>query len=105
MNSEPLASENLGRDRLAGSSPSRIPDVSVVIPTFRRPQPLVEAIRSVLDQEGVQVEVIVMDDSPEGSALPVVAQLGDARVLARRMPQPTGGNPSLVRNTAFPLAR
>jgi glycosyltransferase involved in cell wall biosynthesis len=84
---------------------STSPDVSVIIPTYRRPQPLLEAIRSVLDQEGVAVEVLVMDDSPEGSASPFVEQLADPRVTYRQMPQPTGGNPSLVRNTAWPLAR
>jgi glycosyltransferase involved in cell wall biosynthesis len=95
----------LSRRSLAVHPKTTAPDVSVIIATFRRPQPLQEAIRSVLDQEGVTVEVLVMDDSPEGSALPVVAQLDDPRVTGRPMPSPSGGNPSLVRNTAWPLAR
>ena len=43
-------------------------DVSVIVPTYRRPGPVGEALRSVLSQEGVAVEIRVLDDSPEWSA-------------------------------------
>jgi glycosyltransferase involved in cell wall biosynthesis len=82
------------------------PDVSVIIPTYRRPIPLGESIRSALDQEGgVSVEVHVIDDSPEGAGAPVVEAINDARVRYERMPSPTGGLPSRVRNSAWPKAR
>jgi glycosyltransferase involved in cell wall biosynthesis len=81
------------------------PDVSVVIPTFRRPKELHEALASVLRQEGVAVEVIVVDDSPEGSAEAVAKSLRDARVTYLRTDQPTGGKPSTVRNFGWPHAR
>jgi glycosyltransferase involved in cell wall biosynthesis len=87
------------------SHPGGIPDFSVVIPTFRRPEPLAEAIRSVLVQPGVDVEVMVIDDSPEGSGNDVVRSIGDSRVTYRKVPIPSGGNPSLVRNIGWPLAR
>jgi glycosyltransferase involved in cell wall biosynthesis len=80
-------------------------DISVVIPTFRRPKQLTEAIASVLGQTGVSVEVIVIDDSPEASAKEVVACVGDARVRYLKNPAPTGGVPSAVRNLGWPLAR
>ena len=70
------------------------PDVSVIIPTYRRPIPLGESIRSALGQEGVDVEVHVIDDSPEGAGQPVVDAINDARVVYERMPSPTGGLPS-----------
>lgn len=80
-------------------------DFSVVIPTFRRPEPLTAALQSVLSQAGVTVEVFIVDDSPEGSALGAVTALSDARVIYLRNPQPTGGVPGVVRNLAWPWAR
>jgi len=44
------------------------PEIAVVVPTFRRPTQVVEAVASALAQDGVTVEVFVADDSPEGSA-------------------------------------
>src|SRR5678815_3984049 len=81
------------------------PDVSVIIPTYRRPIPLGESIRSALDQEGVGVEVHVIDDSPEGAGRPVVEAIDDSRIRYEQMPSPTGGLPSRVRNSAWPKAR
>jgi glycosyltransferase involved in cell wall biosynthesis len=80
-------------------------EVSVVIPTFRRPRELVDAVRSVLGQSGVSIEVIVVDDSPEGSAEQPVLALGDRRVAYVRNAAPTGGRPSVVRNLGSQLAR
>ena len=80
-------------------------DVSVVIPTFRRPQELADAILSALGQSGLSVEVIVVDDSPEGSAERSVAALGDCRITYVKNAAPTGGRPSVVRNLGWPLAR
>jgi glycosyltransferase involved in cell wall biosynthesis len=41
-------------------------DFSVVIPTFRRPIELIEAISSVLRQHDATIEILVIDDAPEG---------------------------------------
>jgi len=80
-------------------------DVSVIIPTFRRPALLREALQSALGQEGVDVEVIVIDDSPEGSAREVVEGLKDARVRYLQSRPPSGGVPAMVRNQGWPLAQ
>lgn len=80
-------------------------DISVVIPTFRRPQQLREAITSVLGQTSVSTEIIVVDDCPEASAQAVVECVGDARVRYVKNPAPTGGVPSAVRNLGWPLAQ
>ncbi|RKH67113.1 glycosyltransferase family 2 protein [Corallococcus llansteffanensis] len=80
------------------------PDVSVVVPTFRRPALVVEAVKSALSQDGVRVEVQVLDDSPEGSAREPVLALGDARVRYVQRDVPTGGNPATVRNEGWPRA-
>ena len=79
-------------------------DVSVVIPTFRRPRELQEALESVLCQESVALEILVVDDSPEGGARAVVEDQRDIRITYLRTPQPTGGIPSLARNLAWPRA-
>lgn len=79
-------------------------DFSVVIPTFRRPGPLREAIASVLEQRETGTEIFVIDDSPEGSAEQVVASFKDARIRYVKNPEPTGGVPSVVRNLGWPLA-
>ena len=80
-------------------------DFSVVIPTFQRPRELAEAIGSALGQSGVTVEVIVVDDSPEGSARDVAQRFDDRRIRYLHNPQPTSGVPSIVRNLGWPLAR
>ncbi|MDX1933992.1 MAG: glycosyltransferase [Capsulimonadales bacterium] len=75
--------------------------LSVIIPTFRRPALLAEAIRSVLDETGPDTEIIVMDDSPEGSARDVAEGFGEARVRYCMNPTPSGGRPAAVRNLAY----
>ena len=82
-------------------------DVSVVVPTFRRPAQVREAVASALAQDGVRLEVLVHDDSPEASAREPILTLAaaDARVTYRHREEPTGGNPSRVRNGGWPAAR
>ena len=77
-------------------------DISVVIPTFRRPELLREALASVLNQPGVTMEVLVVDDCPDGSACAIVEAVRDSRVSYIRNPRPTGGKPSMVRNLGWP---
>ncbi len=81
------------------------PDFSVVIPTHRRPTELLEAATSALAQKGVTVEVVIIDDSPERSAEPVVERLADPRVSYLPMPHPSGGWPGRVRNVGWPRAK
>lgn len=80
-------------------------DFTVVIPTFRRPTELREAISSVLAQVEVEIEIVVVDDSPEQSAASVVSSLSDPRVSYLANPKPTGGFPSAVRNLGWPRGR
>jgi len=80
-------------------------EISVIIPTYRRPRELAESIASALGQAGAIVEIIVVDDSPEGSAQEVVEQFQDNRLTYLRNPEPTGGIPSIVRNLGWPRAK
>jgi GT2 family glycosyltransferase len=79
-------------------------DFSVIIPTFRRPSELIEAISSVLRQHDVTIEIFVIDDSPEGSAAEAVKGISDPRLSYLKNPNPTGGVPSVVRNIGWPMA-
>jgi len=80
-------------------------DVSVVVATYRREKLLLEAVASVCSQRGVEVEVIVVDDSAEGSAEAGVRALGDPRVRYLHRATPSGGRPGAVRNEGVALAR
>lgn len=69
-------------------------DVCVLIPTFRRPGLLEQALRSVFAQEGSLdriAEVVVADNDPHGSASSLVASLADqapVRVVYAHAPTP-----------------
>ena len=59
----------------------RSKDVDVLIPTLRRPDQLVRALRSLFAQHGadeVVASIVVVDNSPEGSAASVVDALRPA---------------------------
>lgn len=80
-------------------------DVSVVVATCKRPRQVLEAVHSALAQEGVLVEVIVVDDDPEAAARGPIESIGDGRVRYVRREQPSGGVPALVYNEGLGLAR
>jgi glycosyltransferase involved in cell wall biosynthesis len=79
-------------------------DVSVIIPTYRRPNELAEAIESVLSQRDISLEIIVVDDSPEQSAREAVLRFSDPRIRYEHNPLPSGGFPSAVRNFGLTFA-
>lgn len=60
------------------------PRVSIVIPTYRRPQLMGRALKSVLDQTYGDFEVIVVDDNARGES----AQTETARLIAERFNDP-----------------
>jgi glycosyltransferase involved in cell wall biosynthesis len=72
-----------------------LPLVSIVVPTFNRPEYLGAAIQSALDQTYDNVEVLVCDDAsgPETTAL--VESFSDTRI--RHLRSPT--NQGVLRNT------
>lgn len=80
------------------------PDVSVVVPTHNRPGWLVHTLCTVLDQRGVELEVVVVDD---GSDVPgtaeAIAAVGDDRVRLVRHEVPLGACAS--RNAGAAVAR
>lgn len=68
------------------------PLVSVVIPTYYRNDVLGETIESVLDQTYDPVEAIVVDDSGEANAAPVVEQWPEVQYVPLK--ENRGANPA-----------
>ncbi len=56
------------------------PRVSICIPAFRQPDLFARALSSVLEQDFVNYEVIVTDDSDDDSVEKVVSSIHDSRV-------------------------
>ncbi|MEX0785020.1 MAG: glycosyltransferase family 2 protein [Dehalococcoidia bacterium] len=82
---------------------SETPRVSVVIPTYRRPESLLRAIESVLAQTFEDFELLVVDDASRDRTRAVVEGVRDARVRYVALPARQG--PSQARNAGVELAR
>jgi len=71
-----------------------MPDVSVIVPTMRRPESLERALRSLFAQTGVAdrlVSIVVVDNDPAGTAAGTVSRLGatsPCSLIYRHEPKP-----------------
>lgn len=74
-----------------------IPKISVIIPVFDRAQMVADAVESTLAQEGVEVEVVVVDDGSTDGTAHVIDGLASSDARVRAMHQPNAG-PSAARN-------
>lgn len=79
------------------------PVVSVVLPTYNRPELLPRAIGSVLGQSYGDFELLVVDDASVEDPAPIVDGFGDDRVRLIRHPENRGN--AAARNTAIRAAR
>lgn len=77
--------------------------VSVIIPAYRRVDAIERAVRSALDQNHAEVEVVVVDDHSEDGTVETVEAIGDGRVTVLAHPQNRGGN--AARRTAIEHSR
>ena len=79
--------------------------LSVVIPTHDRPERVVAAARSVLDQDIAALEVVIVDDGSRPGTTEVLDRLvdGDRRVVVVRHDEAQGA--SAARNTGLDTAR
>jgi GT2 family glycosyltransferase len=82
-------------------------DLSVVTATCKRPALVVEAVRSALSQQGPSLEVLVLDDDPQGSARGPIEALAKDDPRVRYLPaSPTsGGAPAVVYNQGLRAAQ
>jgi glycosyltransferase involved in cell wall biosynthesis len=67
-----------------------VPEVSVVIPTKDRWRFLEQSLRSVFEQSGVTLELVVIDDGSVDETAPRLAQLDDDRLRIFRNDTPRG---------------
>jgi len=79
------------------------PDISVVLATYDRRHCLPRAIASVLAQDGVRFELIVVDDASRDGTPDYLATLADPRI--RVIAAPRNGGPSSARNLGLQAAR
>lgn len=69
------------------------PNLSVVIPAYNNGRTIAETIRSVLDQQGIDLEVVIADHSSTDNTRAVIDEFsGDTRV--RILETPAGGGAS-----------
>jgi len=81
---------------------SRAPDISVVLATYNRRRTLPRAIASVLAQDGVDFELIIVDDASRDDTGAYLATLTDPRIRIIACDQNRG--PSAARNRGLAAA-
>jgi glycosyltransferase involved in cell wall biosynthesis len=79
------------------------PDISVVLATYDRRPSLPRAIASVLAQDAVRFELIVVDDASRDGTADYLATLRDPRI--RTIAAERNGGPSAARNLGLKTAR
>jgi glycosyltransferase involved in cell wall biosynthesis len=79
-----------------------MPQVSVVIPTFGRPELVCRAVRGVLAQTFADIEVIVVVDGDDPATRQALGQIGDDRLRAIQQPEKRGA--SAARNAGADAA-
>ena len=79
------------------------PTVSVIVPTYNRPDASERALRSVLGQSREDFEVIVVDDASTDSTAERCRSIHDPRIRVHR--QAANGGVARARNTGMRLAR
>lgn len=79
------------------------PFFSIIIPAFNRGRMLRRAVDSALAQEGVEFEVIVVDDASTDDTLAVARSYSDPRITV--LARPTNGGPCQARNAGVDASR
>jgi glycosyltransferase involved in cell wall biosynthesis len=79
------------------------PDITVVMPVYNRGSIVERAVRSVLDQDFEDFELIVIDDGSTDDTVKVVQSIDDRRLKLIRQPANAGGN--AARNRGIKAAR
>jgi glycosyltransferase involved in cell wall biosynthesis len=87
-----------------------LPRISVVIPTYKRPQLLLRCLTTVLSQhfDADAYEVIVVDDGHDDATKHLIESLKEGAPLAaelRYLRPPTGRGPAVARNVGWRAAR
>src|SRR5262249_34245495 len=92
-------SEFSAAQRVHEGAESRLPLISILIPCYNAEQWIGQSIRSALDQDYPNKEVIVLDDGSTDGSREVIAAFGDA--VEFHPGQHTGANATRNRLTAL----
>lgn len=76
--------------------------ISVVIPTYNREKVIARSIESVLKQEDIEIEVIVVDDCSTDNTEQVVKKINDSRIKFYKLDSNFGA--CIARNTGIKLS-
>ncbi len=76
--------------------PSKPPLVSVIIPTYNRPDYLREAIQSALGQSYPHMEILVRDNASTDETRKVVQSFSDPRIRYHRHPENVGPTENVI---------
>ncbi len=77
------------------------PDVTVVLCTYNRSEIIERAVRGVLDQEGPELELVVVDDGSPDATPKVLASIDDPRL---RVVRQANAGLSVARNSGLAVA-
>jgi GT2 family glycosyltransferase len=79
-------------------------DVSVVIPTYRREQQVIESLGKALARTDISLEVLVVENSPNGPTAETAPPFADPRMRYFKCPEAAGGRPAVVSNVGARVA-
>src|SRR5258708_8332290 len=80
----------------------RCPSVSVIIPCYNYGRYLTKCVNRVLDQQGVRLEVIVIDDASSDGSDQIVSQHGARETRYSTLPQKAYHPPSAYTTHRIP---
>lgn len=82
---------------------NKYPEVSVIIPTFNRAHTLPRAVRSVLEQDFRDLEVIIIDDGSRDNTQSIVRGFDDSRIKYIKLDKNVGA--AAARNVGISSSR
>jgi succinoglycan biosynthesis protein ExoO len=103
IQSSPRPADRIPKQTTMEPTLSTTPDVSVIIAAYNVAPYIERAIRSALTQDGVSVEVIVVDDGSTDNTVEVVERIAAPEVRTQRLS--ANGGPGAARNAAIEAAR
>ena len=84
---------------------SRLPSVSVIVANYNAARFLEACLRSILAQQGVDLEVVLVDDVSSDEGVAIARRIADDDNRLRIVAMPSNGGPAAARNLGLSMAR